>query len=56
MEGSNGNENTIIWNEGCEMFINEAKWEIEIMEETQENGSLQTKESKNSKNMKKIKF
>jgi hypothetical protein len=36
MEGSNGNENTIIQNEGCEMFLNETKCENEIMEETQE--------------------
>jgi len=56
MEGSNGKENTIIWNEGCEMFLNKAKCENEIMEETQENGGLQIKESKNPKKIKKIKF
>jgi hypothetical protein len=38
------------------MFLNEAKGENEIMEETQEDGGLQTKESKDPKNMKKIKF
>jgi hypothetical protein len=47
MEGSNGNENTIIRNEGCEMFLNEANCEKEIMEETQKNEGLQTKENKN---------
>jgi hypothetical protein len=51
MEGSNGNENTIIQNEGCEMFLNEANCENEIMEETPKNKGLQTKESKDPKNM-----
>ncbi len=36
MEGSNGNENTLIWNESCERFLNEVTCENEIMEETQE--------------------
>ncbi len=32
MEGFNGNENTIIQNEKCGMFVNEAKCEDEVME------------------------
>jgi hypothetical protein len=45
MQGSSGNGNTLIQHEDCETFLNEAECE-KIMEETQENSSLQTKESK----------
>ncbi len=45
MEGSSRNENTLIQDEGC-VFLNEIKCEDEVMEETQENPSLQNKESK----------
>jgi len=38
------------------MFLNKAKCENEIMEETQENGGLQIKESKNPKNIQKKKI
>ncbi len=31
MKGSSGNENTLIQNEGCAMFLNEVKCENEIM-------------------------
>jgi hypothetical protein len=46
MEGSNGNENTLIWNESCERFLNEVTCENEVMEESQEE----------SKNWKKYEF
>jgi hypothetical protein len=45
MESSSRNENTLIQDEGC-VFLNEVKCEGEVMEETQENLSLQSKESK----------
>jgi hypothetical protein len=45
MEGSSRNENTLIQDEGC-VFFNEDKCEGEVMEETQENPSLQSKERK----------
>ncbi len=41
MEGFNGNENTLMWSEGWEVFINETKFENDVVEETQENSSLQ---------------
>ncbi len=49
MEHSSGNENTLIWHESCEMFMNEVTCENEVMEETQKNKVLQTKESKDPK-------
>lgn len=45
MQGSRGNGNTLIQHENCEAILNKAECE-KIMEETQENSSLQTKESK----------
>jgi hypothetical protein len=41
MEGFNANENTLMWSEGWEVFINETKFEKDVVEETQENSSLQ---------------
>jgi hypothetical protein len=32
MEGSSGNENTLVQNERCEMFMNEVECEDEVME------------------------
>ncbi len=56
MESFSGNENKLIQNEGCEMFMNEAKYKDKVMEEIQENLSLQIKENKvltnDEKNMK----
>ncbi len=46
MESFSGNENKLIQNEGCEMFMNEAKYKDKVMEEIQENLSLQIKENK----------
>ncbi len=46
MESFSGNENTLIQNKGCEMFMNEAKYKDKVMEEIQENPSLQIKENK----------
>jgi len=43
MEGSSENENTLVQNERCEMFLNEAECEDEVIEEIQENPSLKTK-------------
>jgi hypothetical protein len=43
MEGSSENENTLVQNERCEMFLNGVECEDEIMEEIQENPSLKTK-------------
>jgi len=37
MEGSSGNENTLIQNEGCATFFNEVKCENEIMNKTKNN-------------------
>jgi hypothetical protein len=37
MEGFSGNENALIQNEGCAMFLNEVKCENEVMKKTQEN-------------------
>jgi hypothetical protein len=58
MESFNGNENTLIQNEGREMFMNEAKYKDKVMEEIQENPSLQIKENKvltnDEENMKQI--
>jgi hypothetical protein len=34
MEGSNGNENTLILDEGCKMFLNENECENQRMKET----------------------
>jgi hypothetical protein len=42
---SSRNKNTLIQNEGCETFFNEAKFEDEAMEETQGNASMQTQGS-----------
>jgi len=56
MEGSSENDNTLIQNESCEMFLNEVTHENEIMEKTQENRGLQTKESKNPKKYELISF
>jgi len=53
MEGSSKNENTLIQDEKC-VFLNEVKFEGEVMEETQENPSLQSKESKVPKRNEKI--
>jgi hypothetical protein len=50
MESFSGNENTLIQNEGYEMFMNEAKYKDKVMEEFQENLSLQLKENKILKN------
>jgi hypothetical protein len=44
-KGSSGNGNTLIQHEDCEAIFNKTKCE-KIMEETQENSNLQTKESK----------
>jgi hypothetical protein len=52
MQGSRGNGNTLIQHENCEAILNKAECE-KIMEETQENSSLQTKKSKDFKMMKK---
>jgi hypothetical protein len=56
MESFSGNENTLIQNEGCEMFMNEAKYKDKVLEEIQENPSLQIKDNKvlenDEKNMK----
>jgi hypothetical protein len=54
MEGSSRNENTLIQDERC-VFLNEVKCEGEVMEETQEHPSLQSKESKVPKKNEKIK-
>jgi hypothetical protein len=54
MESFSGNENTLIQNEGCAMFLNEVKCENEIMKETQEIQNLETKESRIPNNMKKM--
>ncbi len=43
MEGSSENENTLVQNERCEMFLNGVECEDEIMEEIQQNPSLKTK-------------
>jgi hypothetical protein len=56
MESFSGNENKLIQNEGCEMFMNEAKYKDKVLEEIQENPSLQIKDNKvlenDEKNMK----
>ncbi len=44
MENFSENENTLIQNEGCEMFMNEVKYKDKVMEEIQQNPSLQIKE------------
>jgi hypothetical protein len=41
MEGFSRNENTLIQDEGC-VFFNEVKCGGKVMEETQENPSLQS--------------
>jgi hypothetical protein len=46
LEGSSGNENILIQNKGCAMFLNEVKYENEIMKETQQNWNSKTKESR----------
>ncbi len=50
---SSGNEKALIQNEDCEIFLNDVKCEDEIMEETQEDSSLQISKVKYFK-MKKI--
>ncbi len=40
IEGCSVNENTLIQNEGYEMFLNDVGCEDELMEEPQENQSL----------------
>jgi hypothetical protein len=50
MESFSENENTLIQNEGCEMFMSEVKYKDKVMEEIQQNPSLQTKEKKILKN------
>jgi hypothetical protein len=40
IESCSVNENTLIQNEGYEMFLNEVGCEDEVMEETQKNQSL----------------
>jgi hypothetical protein len=54
MEGSSRNENTLIQDERC-VFFNEVKCEGEVMEETQENPSLQSKKNKVPKKTENIK-
>jgi hypothetical protein len=37
MKSFSGNENALIQNEGCAMFLNESKYKDKIMEEIKEN-------------------
>ncbi len=50
---SSGNEKALIQNENCEVFFNDVKCEDEIMEETQEDSSLQIRKVNYFKMMKK---
>ncbi len=47
---SSRNKNTLIQNEGCEIFFDEVKFEDEAMEETKKNASMPTQGSTIPKN------
>ncbi len=50
---SSGNEKALIQNEDCEVFFNDVKCEDEVMEETQEDSSLQIRKVNYYKMMRK---